>query len=1011
MSQPKLHFESNLSYQIDAIDAVCDLFRGNEGVEATEFTVTLPPPEGAFDGMETSNLGLGNRLRITDSELLTNLQEVQRRNNLPESEHLDMGDLNFTVEMETGTGKTYVYLRTILELHKRFKFTKFVIVVPSVAIKEGVQSSIRLMEGHFKNLYPDVVFDSFLYDSSKLGSVRTFATSSTVQVMIMTVGAINKKEVNNLYKFSEQISDLRPIDLITQTRPILIVDEPQSVDGTTAKGQGQGRLALKEMEPLFTLRYSATHVTKYDMIYRLDAIDAYTQRLVKEIEVAAATVEDAYNKPYVRFVQAGPRRGPVSAMVELNLLEGGRPHRRVKQVYAGNKLEQTTANPLYEGMRVGRIDLTKAAESIEIITEPARSDELALGEALHDIDATAFDRLLIRRTIREHLEKEMRLRSLGIKVLSLFFLKSVDHYRRYDDYGNQEPGEYAKVFEEEYANAIGDYADLFDDVDTATPVADVHGGYFSKDKQSGRFVDTSEGKAADRERAAEAYELIMRDKEGLLSFDKPLKFIFSHSALREGWDNPNVFQICALREIRADRERRQTIGRGLRLCVNQAGERVTDESVNTLTVIASESYEDFAENLQREIEETSGIRFGFVESHAFAAISYMDENGMLQSLGSNCSRELRAELEAEGYLDGKGKILDAMKQALKENRLVLSDDFEPHRGQIEGVLRKLAGKLGIRNADDRRQVEPRREVLDSPEFQELWDRIKAKSRYRVDFDHEALIKTCIQELRIAPPVPMPKVDIQTAVLAIDKSGVSAEKREGTTTTRLREADVPIPDVLTALQDQTQLTRRTVGEILAGLGDHHLEQLRYNPQGFIKLVAETVNRAKAHLLVQDVVYERLDDEEYDWRELFLETEQKGYEGEDGTLYGPTYKAATDSVVVESSTEREFVSELETRPIVKAYAKLPRGFTIPTPLGTYNPDWAIVIDREDGERCYAVIETKSAADRHDLRRAEDDKIKCGEAHFRALAGAGLSNPATFDRATSFGDVWTILESRRL
>ena len=624
----KLHFEPNLDYQLQAIEAVCDLFRGQEACR-TEFTVTMKLPDQQMTlGVAETDLGVGNRLTLLDDQLLQNLRDVQLRGGLAPSSVLASGD--FTVEMETGTGKTYVYLRTIFELNKRYGFTKFVIVVPSVAIKEGVYKSLQITEEHFKGIYAGVPVDFFLYDSGKLGQVRNFATSSTIQVMVVTVGAINKKDVNNLYKDSEKTGGEKPIDLIKATRPIVIVDEPQSVDGGLT---GAGKTALDAMNPLCTLRYSATHANKHHMVFRLDALDAYERKLVKQIEVAAATIEDAYNKAFVRLVSVSNKRGTISAKVELDVKTATGVKRQEVTVSDGDDLQQTTQRDIYANFRVGEINTTKGGEFLEL-RYPGGEVMLAVGQAYGDVDALAVQREMIRRTIREHLEKEKVLRPKRIKVLSLFFTDAVERYRQYDADGNPVKGDYARIFEEEYKRAakLPAFQSLFTEVDLAHAAEDVHNGYFSIDKKGG-WSDTAENNAGNRDNAERAYSLIMKDKEKLLAFDTPLKFIFSHSALKEGWDNPNVFQICTLREMGTERERRQTIGRGLRLCVDQDGQRVRGFEVNRLTVIATESYEQFAENLQKEIEADTGIRFGVLEQHQFAGIAIKAADGTLTPLG------------------------------------------------------------------------------------------------------------------------------------------------------------------------------------------------------------------------------------------------------------------------------------------------------------------------------------------------------------------------------------------
>ena len=817
----KLRFEPDLDFQLQAVNAVCDLFRGQE-ICRTEFTVTRDraDPQARLTFAQ-NDLGVGNRLTLLDDEILANLKGIQLRNALPPSESLDSGD--FTVEMETGTGKTYVYLRTIFELNKRYGFTKFVTIVPSVAIKEGVYKSLQMTDDHFRALYSGTPFEYFLYDSAKLGQVRNFATSPQIQIMVVTVGAINKRDVNNLYKDSEKTGGGKPIDLIKATRPILIVDEPQSVDGGIA---GRGKEALDAMNPLCTLRYSATHLHTHHMVYRLDAVDAYERKLVKQIEVASATVEDGHNRPYVRLISTGNKRGVISARVELDVEVVGRVRRYERTVQDGDDLEQETGRAVYRDCRIGEIGVGKGNAFVELRV-PGGEHYLREGEAWGDVDATAIQRQMIRRTIREHLDKEKRLRPQGIKVLSLFFIDAVERYRGHDDAGNAVKGDYARIFEQEYRRLAGypDYLSLFREVDLTAAAEEVHDGYFSIDRKGG-WTDTAENNQVNRDNAERAYNLIMKEKEKLLSLEEPLKFIFSHSALREGWDNPNVFQICALRDIHTERERRQTIGRGLRLCVNQDGERLRGFEVNTLTVVARESYEEFAENLQREIEENTGVRFGVVEPHQFAQIPVIGDGGEATPLGFDKSQNLYEHLRAEGYIDAKGRIQDSLRKAIMDNSFVVPQGFAAQRTGILSVLRKLAGRLEIKNADERQPVRPRQAVLDSAEFKALWDRIKHKTTYRVVFDNEGLLEKCAAALRDAPTIAKTRLQWRKADIAIGQAGVEATETAGSATVVLDEADIDLPDLLTELQDRTQLTRRSIHRIL--VGSRRLNDFKRNP---------------------------------------------------------------------------------------------------------------------------------------------------------------------------------------
>lgn len=825
----KLHFEPNLDYQLQAIESVCDLFRGQE-ICRTEFTVTMKLPDQQLTlGVADTDKGLGNRLTLVDDQLLDNLRNVQLRNGLAPSSTLASGD--FTVEMETGTGKTYVYLRTIFELNKRYGFTKFVIVVPSVAIKEGVYKSLQITEEHFKSMYAGVPVDFFLYDSSKLGQVRNFATSATIQIMVVTVGAINKKEVNNLYKDSEKTGGEKPIDLIRATRPIVIVDEPQSVDGGLS---GAGKAALDAMNPLCTLRYSATHANKHHMVYRLDAVDAYERKLVKQIEVAAATIEDAFNKPYVRLLEVSNKKG-------------------------------RWADP-----------------------------EL--------------------------------------------------------------------------------------------------------DKEGGLKNETSR---ADAERG---YNLIMKEKEKLLSFGTPLKFIFSHSALKEGWDNPNVFQICALREMGSERERRQTLGRGLRLCVNQDGQRVYGHDVNRLTVIATESYQEFADQLQKEIEADTGIRFGIVEQHQFATIAITTPDGKVAPLGVDQSKALWDHLRAAGHIDAKGKVQDSLKVALKDGKLDLPEAFEPYRGQVAELLRKVTGRVEVKNRDDRETV-PLRKGADgkavtlSEDFKALWDRIKHKTTYRVQFDNDKLIRDCTAALTRDLHIARARLQWRKAEIGIGKAGVEAREKEGAYTVTLDEADIELPDLLTDLQDRTQLTRRTLVKVLTEC--ERLDDFKRNPQQFIEQAAEIINRCKRMALVDGIRYQRLGDDV--WKQELFETEElTGYLT---NMLRDTKRSIYEHVVYDSATERDFADALEKDEDVVLYAKLPGWFKVPTPLGSYNPDWAVLINKDGARRLYFVVETKSSLFTDDLRNKESAKIECGKAHFKALAVG--ENPARYLVARSLSDLQKLVE----
>lgn len=999
----KLHFEDDLDYQKAAIESVVGLFKGQE-ISRSEFTVTFQPdfsPNFSL-GMEESQLGIGNRLLLVDEEIEENLRRTQLTNGLRPSEKLASGD--FTVEMETGTGKTYVYLRTIFELNKNYGFTKFVIVVPSVAIKEGTYKTLQITQEHFEGLYPKAKgYEYFLYNSSKLGQVRNFATSSNIQIMVTTVGAINKKDVNNLYKENENTGGEKPIDLVRATNPIIIVDEPQSVDGGLT---GKGKEALTAMNPLCTLRYSATHVDKHHMAFRLDAVDAYERGLVKQIEVAALQIDSGNNKPYIRLDSTSNKKGSITAKVEIDVQRGKNIKREFLTVEDGDDLEQITNRAIYENMQIGTITCGKGNETIEVKGD-GFDQTLNVGEAIGGVDPDEIKRLMIRRTIKEHFDKELTFAAnkQPIKVLSLFFIDSVEHYRQYDEDGNIVLGKYAKMFEEEYrklAKSV-DYQSLFKEIDLETDAVEVHNGYFSIDKK-GKSVETAENNQAGRDNAERAYSLIMKEKEKLLSFDTKLKFIFSHSALKEGWDNPNVFQICTLRDMGSERERRQTLGRGLRLCVDQSGMRLRGNEINTLTVIATENYEKFAENLQKEIEQDTGIRFGIVEEHQFADIRVVSESGEPHALGFEQSKKVWQFLNDENFVDAKGKVQDTLRAALKDGTFELPEEIkqeliETHgevqagivASDIQGVLRKLAGKLDIKNADDRKIIRTREAVLESDEFKELWERIKYKTTYRVEFDNLKLINDCAEAIRSCPPITKTRAQFRKADIAIGKGGVTADETSASGFTSIHENDIELPDIITDLQDKTQLTRKSIVQILRD--SRRLQDFTRNPQQFMDYCSEAINRTKRLALVDGIRYTQIGEEHYYAQELFQQEELKGYLK--NTL--ETNKSVYTHVVYDSAgVEKTFAEDLEKNEKVKVYAKLPAWFKIPTPLGTYNPDWAVVVEDEGEEKLYFVVETKGSTWWDDLRHLEGAKIKCGEKHFEEIAKE-TENPARYIKST--------------
>jgi type III restriction enzyme len=960
----KLKFISDLDYQKQAIDSVVQIFKGQE-MSQSNFTVSYGPNAG----MIQTDLGVGNRLDLTPHEILKNVQEIQMKNGLPRSEKLD--GMNFTVEMETGTGKTYVYLRTIYELNKHFGFTKFVIVVPSVAIREGVYKSLQITKEHFNELYDHTPLEYFIYDSQKLDQVRNFATATSIQVMIINIDAFRKSfedpekedKANVIHRTNDRLNGYRPIEFIQQTNPIVIIDEPQSVD-TTPKSKE----AIASLNPLCTLRYSATHVDKYNMVYRLDAVDAYNQKLVKKIEVMSVRSEQSFNLPYIKLVEVKEGK----ALIELDVESRGKVKRKTKTVKYGDDLYDISGErELYRGYIVEQIDWTKGNESIEV-----NGHYLRVGDVIGDIDDDTIKRYQIRKTIEEHLDKELRLRHRGIKVLSLFFIDKVAHYRDYDKDGNPIKGKYAIMFEEEYKKLIQKpkYRTLFNDIDVDIDVEKVHNGYFAQDRK-GKLKDTKGNTEAD----TDVYNLIMKDKERLLSLDEPLRFIFSHSALREGWDNPNVFQICTLKDSAGTYvSRRQEIGRGLRLAVNQNGERVQDYNVNTLTVMANESYEEFVSSLQKEMEEETGVTFGKFEKHVFAKLVYIDKDTEEPvQMGYDLSTKLYEELKQNNYIDQNGKATTHLKEALENYELTLSDEFQPWKPTIIKEIKHYLQRLPIKDASKKKKVQLNKAILDSKEFIELWDKIKYKTVYSVEFDSEQLIKKSIKSIQ-----KMSRIDKIRILSRIDQ--VTMDRAEGIHTQTVSErvedyvtAHHTLPDIITELQNRTNLTRRTIVEILTGC--KRLEDFKNNPQKFIEEVTKIIQREMKLLLKDGVKYYKIGDDDFYAVELFQNEELLAYLNDNAIR---SEKSPFDHVVYDSDIEASFAQRFENDENVKVYVKLPSWFKIDTPIGSYNPDWALVIDKDGEEKLYFVLETKGTEIEEFLRPEERAKIDFARKHFEAI-----------------------------
>lgn len=862
----KLTFEPNLEYQQEAIGAVVGLFEG-QTLEDSDYRYGMRE-EGQFDFIN----GVGNHLALTDEQILANLQKVQEQNEVPVSESLD--GMHFSVEMETGTGKTYVYLRTIYELNNRYGFKKFVIVVPSVPIREGVLKNLQITHEHFQTLYDNIPVNYKVYDRNRISQMRGFAASDNIEILVINIDAFAKDE-NVINKPNDKLNGQEPIKFIQSTCPIVIVDEPQNMESEKRSA------AIANLNPLCTLRYSATHRNRYNLIYSLNPVKAYDMGLVKQIEVDSVLEENSQNNAFVELTAITATKTKITAKITIDVNDKDGVKRKSVAVKVGDDLYNLSNNrEIYRnGFIVEGIDASNGFVSF------SNNEVLCQGQQQGGLNDEIM-KFQIRRTIEEHLNKELKLNKQGIKVLSLFFIDRVANYRSYDAQGMPVEGKFAVWFEEIYNELIAKpiYRSL-----NKYPIEKIHNGYFSQDKK-GRLKDTSGETQADDN----TYNLIMKDKEVLLDINNPMRFIFSHTALREGWDNPNVFQICTLNETKSEMKKRQEIGRGLRLAVNQDGARIYDKNINRLTVVANEAYNDFAKALQSELKEDCGVYFG--------------------------------------------------------NRI------KPKRDRIAVTYRK-----GF-EAD--------------PMFLAIWEKLKTKTTYRVRYDTEELIRNAGQAIKNLPKIEKPSVHSIKNEVVITSSGIASQYKGDRISTG--QSDYVIPDMLGYIQRHTELTRNTIMRIIAESG--RINDLAVNPQLFMDLAIASIKRELHKMMIDGIEYRRLGDCTYEMR-LFEDWET--YKDEVTFEVSKRDKTIYDNFIpLDSAVENRFAQDCESSDQVKFYFKLPCWFKIPTPIGNYNPDWAVVF--EDDNRIYFVAETKDTGtptvDMSKLRADEQAKIKCGAAHFR-------------------------------
>lgn len=972
-----------LDYQTAAVNSVIRVFEG-QSIKESNFTITNDTPQGTL--FTSDGIGIGNKVLINEEQMLKNVNKTQILNNIVPSDNLFGANKSFpqfNIEMETGTGKTFVYLKTILELNKVYGFMKFVIVVPSIAIKEGVLKTFQITKKYFKTKYNGVIYDLFMFDSSKLDRVRSFASANTVDIMVTTIQSFNK-DTNIMNRENDQLSGLRPIDLIAETRPIVIIDEPQSIDNTDISKE-----ALSSLNPIAGFRYSATHRdSTYPKIYQLGAVDAYDNELVKQIEVAGIEIDEDGNRAHLRLIEVKSDKKGIRARIEVYKKTRKDADKKIMNFKVGDDMFTKTRLQVYD--EVGFIQDINATPGFESVTFSGKPEKITLESATMEDEIKK--RAQISKTIEEHLNKELMFKKMGyrIKVLSLFFLDKVENYRVYDENGNSVPGRYARIFEEEYERLIhlSKYREL-NDVDI--PASEVHDGYFSADKK-GKLKNTKGDTQADES----TYEMIMKNKEGLLTFydekkhhtskANKVRFIFSHSALKEGWDNPNVFQIATLIETKDTITKRQKIGRGLRIAVNEDGVRVPGFKVNTLTVMANESYKDFAESLQKEYEE-DGIVFGVFNKNSFATIivKYDELTEELEVLGKEKSEQLFNYFKDNGFINSSGRATDKMKSAISNKEIEVPKEFMNITPKILDVVKTKIKNLDIKNADTKVEVKVLKEAL-SDDFLELWNKIKYKTKYKIHFDSEKLIELAVNGNESFDGLN----SIQTrkgtylykkSLIELKQSGVKADDTNEGNIRVSTNTEYKLPDIITFLQNKTSLTRKTIVSILKSVSN--LNSFKNNPLSYMNQAAKIINAIKNQLIVDGIEYTRIDDE-YE-QTLFSTETLNAYLGDRGNsvkVDKDKHKTIYDYVVTDSSIEKDFARKAELDDNVKFYIKLPDWFKIRTPLGPYNPDWALLYEDDDEQHLYFIVETKGDTNFEQLRPHERAKILAGEKHFKAI-----------------------------
>jgi type III restriction enzyme len=1048
----KLQFKEQ-DFQVQAVKAIVDCFNG-QSLKTNRFTLERSKELlkkaklAAAGGSQTSvfeaevleDIGYRNsNIQITDNQILDNIQKVQKDNDLHESQKIERPKglklgYNLTIEMETGTGKTYTYIRTMYELQKKYGWSKFIVIVPSIAIREGVYKSFEVTQEHFQELYGHKI-NPFIYNSGKPQDIENFASESRISVMIINTQAFNArgKDARRIYQELDQFGTRKPIEIIAQTNPILIIDEPQSVGK-----QGSKTLeSMQDFNPLLTIRYSATHAPgeEYNKVYRLDALDAYNKRLVKKIQVKGINLKGSTGTTgylYLEQISLSTSKPPFAVIEFEKRTASGAITKERKKVTEGFSLYDNSGGmPAYKNQAITEINgyLNKIVIA---------GQDIYPGEILNNKDENAFRRVQIRECILSHLQKEKQLFDKGIKVLSLFFIDTVEKYRVYNEEGEELLGEYARIFEEEYNKVRSEFLDLFhqdynDYLKETNPSKvhkgymptsyesylkrddpkNVHQGYFSIDKKN-RLTDPSVKRGKEDSEDITAYDLIMKDKVRLLSFEEPTRFIFSHSALKEGWDNPNVFQICALKNIESGSltRRRQEVGRGMRLCVNKNGTRLDFEMVgdqvheiNKLTVIASESYESFAKGLQKEIADTLRDRPQKAEVEYFVGKIITNEKEEEHRLTEIESKQLNKFLYKHDVIDDEDRITPIGRELIEKNEVPLPDELKPYQDSVTKLLKSVYSGEEFKPEDERKTV-----VLNinknfyKKEFQELWDKINLKTIYEVKFDTNKLIEDSKIKINAQLNIGDRIYEVKTGEL---QDGTKKQMQEGILVKESNREYLKLKndlytntlyDIVGEIEVHTNLTRKTIVAILKAIKEEKFLLLRKNPEEFISKCSKLINEVKASLIINNIVYHKTE-ERHDAKTVF--TNDKSSLRDSDLLKKHIY----DFLTSDSQIESNFAKALETSTEVVVYAKLPKSFTISTPIANYSPDWAIVFDKDKVKQIYFVAETKGSDSDMDLREIEKLKIHCAKVHFKEISGGQVK----FEKVSSYEKLMEIVELR--